>query len=106
MRGNPPAIADFPSFEAELRDALARAEAFLEAHPGDPGMEMIQRQLLDVRSYSAGGRCPSDAEIARTTFGHYASHELRDHPALARLLSRLDDYIHQWPPGVDAPSWR
>jgi hypothetical protein len=105
MRSCPPAIADFPSFEAELADALTRLDAHLAAHPQDERFGAVRKQLAEVKRFTAGGRCPTDAELGQTTFGAMAARELQDHPELADLLGRLSDYLHQWPRGVEAPSW-
>jgi len=92
-------------FEAELAEALELLDAHIARDPGHQAYAYVRKQLVDVKTFTADGRCPTDQEIGRTTFGSYAAHELHDHPELARVLGRLANYLDQWPPGVRAPSW-
>lgn len=106
MKFPPPRIRDFPAFE----QALARALELLETVVTDDDWlrrthQDIRAQLIEMQSFTAGGRCPTDAEIARITFGQVVARELRDDLELTRLLGHLSEYLHQWPRGVDAPTW-
>jgi hypothetical protein len=105
MTSPPPSIRDFPTFETELAEALELLDAHISRDPDNPAYVYVRRQVLDVKNFTAEGRCPTDEEIGRTTFGMFAAHELHDHPELARVLSRLANYLDQWPRGVRAPSW-
>jgi len=113
MRVPPPAIRDYPTFVAELDRALALLDTRVPSSAWwDATYRQIRAQLLDAKAFTRQGeglipsaRCPTDSEISRITFGQVAAREMDDDPELAGLLGRLSDYLHQWPRGVDAPSW-
>jgi hypothetical protein len=102
----PPAILDFPSFERELTAAIALVEAHVAKSPRDERLVVVGEQLRDAARLTADGRCPSDVELSRLTFGAIAARDLDDHPELSELLARLSEYLHVWPRGAQAPSWR
>lgn len=87
-------------FGVLLQKATREGELLLRRRPGDPVIEVIERQLEAVGAWSANGRTPTKAERGSIDIALRASRELEgdsDACNWTRDLYALDAYIEDWP---------
>jgi hypothetical protein len=85
----------FEEFDAALAAARAEIAAMSKAEPEDRAIESVRLQLDALHEWTRGGRCPSQDEKDRFTFGRIASRELDVFP-IADTLYELASFVIWW----------
>ena len=94
-------------FFAALDRAIAEGKVFQAKYAGEATIDAIVRQLEAVKSWSANGRTPTEAERESIDIGARAARELEGDVETyhwSRLLYSLDAYIEDWPSDHEAAS--